>query len=551
VSVAPSPEPAVQAPAAVPARPLRVLFFMEYLGRYLRFFDSVIRELLERGHEVHLVFEREQAAPRPFEQVWLRRMEGHPGFRWSHSAVWRRDPWFRVARPVRGSLDYVYFLQLGEEQVPYLLQRARRRAPRTFKGLLRIPGMSSAGALRGWARILDVCDRAIPASRGVQQLVGKEDPDIVLVTPHLMPSSTDAQYARSAAAAGVPTGICIASWDNLSSKQLLRVVPDLLTVWNDVQRHEAVSIHGVPDDRVVSTGAQCFDHWFGWPPRPRAEFCARVGLDPGKPYVLYVGGSLFPSTMTEAEYCVDWIRSLRTSDEPALREASILIRPHPHRTAEWREIDVSAFEDVVVWPPNVVMPTEHDTRADYFDSIHHSAVVFGINTSAMIEAGIIGKAVHTITVPQFAASQGGVLHFRYLREVGGGLVQVSETLEENARRLGDVVAGRDTEGEEAARRFTELFVRPNGVQVPATPVFVDAIEELAERGAAEQVRDSRLLLLLRPPLSLIQVPYFLRRVRLKSELELRRLAARAGLPVRPVVPVKAKPAPASIRPEDE
>ena len=134
------------------------------------------------------------------------------------------------------------------------------------------------------------------------------------------------------------------------------------------------------------------------------------------------------------------------------------------------------------------MPTEQETRADYFDSIYHSAVVFGINTSAMIEAGIIGKAVHTITVPQFAASQGGVLHFRYLREVGGGLVQVSETLEENARRLGDVVAGRDTEGEEAARRFTELFVRPNGVQVPATPVFVDAIEELAERGPSERLR---------------------------------------------------------------
>jgi hypothetical protein len=398
-------------------------------------------------------------------------------------------------------------------------------------------------------KVLDVCDRAIPASHGVQQLVRHEDPDVVLVTPHLMPSSTDAQYARSAAAAGVPTAICIASWDNLSSKQLLRVVPDLLTVWNDVQRDEAVSIHGVPNDRVVSTGAQCFDHWFGWPPRPRAEFCARIGLDPAKPYVLYVGGSLFPSTMTEAEYCVKWIRSLRESDEPALREASILIRPHPHRTGEWREIDFSVFEDVVVWPPNVVMPTEQATRADYFDSIYHSAVVFGINTSAMIEAGIIGKAVHTITVQQFAASQGGVLHFRYLREVGGGLVQVSETLEENARRLGDVVAGRDTEGEEAARRFTELFVRPNGVQVPATPVFVDAIEELAERGAAGQAPDSRWLVLLRPPLSLIQVPYFLRRVRLKSELELRRLAARIGLPIQPAIPIG--PAPASVRPEDE
>ena len=59
MSVAPSPEVAAEAPPQASARPLRVLFFMEYLGRYLRFFDSVIRELLDRGHEVHLVFERE------------------------------------------------------------------------------------------------------------------------------------------------------------------------------------------------------------------------------------------------------------------------------------------------------------------------------------------------------------------------------------------------------------------------------------------------------------------------------------------------------------
>ena len=198
---------------------------MEYLGRYLRFFDSVIREMLERGHTVHLVFEREQAAPKPLDAAWLRRMERHPNFRWSHTLAWRRDPWFRVARPVRGALDYVYFLQLGADRVPYLLRRARGRAPRAFQLVMRLPGMRSRPALALWARILDLCDRAIPFSRRVQQLVREHDPNVVLVTPHLMPSSTDAHYARSAAATGTPTGVCVASWDNLSSKQLLRVVP--------------------------------------------------------------------------------------------------------------------------------------------------------------------------------------------------------------------------------------------------------------------------------------------------------------------------------------
>jgi hypothetical protein len=524
VSVARLPEPEIaQRDAAAAARQLQVLFFMEHLGRYLRFFDSVIRLMLDRGHSVHLVFEREEEAPGPLEKAWLRRMERHPGFRWSHSLAWRRDPWFRVARPVRGALDYVYFLQLGEDRAPYLVQRARRRAPRSFRRLLRLPGLSSPPMLRIWAKLLDACDRAIPLSRRVEKLVRMEAPDVVLVTPHLMPSSTDAHYARSAAKVGVPTAVCIASWDNLSSKQLLRVVPDLLTVWNDMQRDEAVALHRVPEERVVVTGAQCFDHWFGWPPRSREEFCTRVGLDPEKPYVLYVGGVLFPSTIVEAEYCQRWIRAVRSSPEPALREASILIRPHPKKVEEWRRFDFGEFEDVVIWPENVQMPVEPATRADYFDSIYHSAVVVGVNTTAMIEGGIIGRAVHTILVPEFANSQGGVLHFRYLREIGGGLVQVSRDLDEHVERLAEVLAGRDTEGEEAARRFTEIFVRPQGVQVPATPVFVDAVEELVRRGPYERAPEPRWLLLLRPPLALIRVPFFLLRVRLKLALELRRL----------------------------
>jgi hypothetical protein len=537
MSAAPLPDVAASEAGPAPA-PLRVLFFMEYLGRYLRFFDSAIREMLDRGHFVHLVFEREEGAPRPFEKAWLRRMEQHPHFRSSSSLAWRRDPWFRVARPVRGALDYVYFLQLGGDRVPYLLQRARRRAPRTFRLLMRVPGMRAPRVLRVWARILDACDRAIPLSRRVQRLVREHDPDVVLVVPHLMPSSTDAQYARSAVATGVPTAICIPSWDNLSSKQLLRVVPDLVTVWNDVQKDEAVTLHGVPEDRIVATGAQCFDHWFGWPPRQRETFCVRVGLDPNKPYILYVGGSLFPSTMTEAEFCLDWIRAVRASDESALHSAGILIRPHPHRNPEWHEklSELAHFDDVVVWPPTVVMPVEENTRADYFDSIYHSAVVFGINTSAMIEAGIIGRAVHTITVPEFATSQGGVLHYRYLREVGGGLVQVSETLEENVRRLADVTTGRDTEGEEAAHRFTEIFVRPQGVQIPATPVFVDAVEELVRSGARDRTSESRWLWLLRPPLALIRIPFFFRRLAWKNQREFWRVAGWFGItpPPRPL-----------------
>jgi hypothetical protein len=512
--------------AETTGEPLHVLFFMQHLGRYLRFFDSVIRLMLDRGHSVHLVFEYKEEAPGNLVDHWLRRMERHPRFRWSISHAWRRDPWYRSSRLVRASLDYVYFLQIGEERAPFLVQRAAGRTPKPFRLFMRLPGLGTPVGLRTMARILGAFDDAVPPSRPVEEFVRSEDPDVVLVTPHLMPGSTDVQYVRGAAPTGVPTGVCIASWDNLSSKQLLRVVPDIVTVWNETQEEEAIGIHDIPRERVVVTGAQCFDHWFGWPPRPREEFLARVGFDPAKPYILYTAGSLFPAWRTEAEFCLEWIDRIRSSDEPALRDASILIRSHPKRNHEWHAKDFAHLEDVVLWPDFVHFAVEEDTRADYFDSIYHSALVVGVNTSAMIEAGAIGRAVFTIMVPEFANSQSGVLHFRYLHEVGGGLVQVANDMDEHVRMLEDAMTGRDRTGEEAARRFTELFVRPQGMMMPATPIFVDSIEELARRGSSAYRPPSRWLLLLRPPLWLLQVPYQLKRVRLKAGLELGRAWAK-------------------------
>ena len=117
-----------------------------------------------------------------------------------------------------------------------------------------------------------------------------------------------------------------------------------------------------------------------------------------------------------------------------------------------------------------------DARADFFDSLSHSAAVVGINTTAMIEAAIVGKSVLTVLSPEFA--QESTLHFDYLLEENGGFLHVAGSLDEHVVQLGHVLA-EDAEGAERRRRFVESFVRPHGLDRPATPIFADAIEELA------------------------------------------------------------------------
>ena len=167
----------------------------------------------------------------------------------------------------------------------------RKALPPLLRPLDRIRSLSerSLGRVIGW---LQAIERAIPVSDRLTRFLEGNRPDVVIVSPLVDVASDQVDMVRAARALGIPTVAAISSWDNLTSKGLLRVEPDLVTVWNDVQKDEAITLHGVPENRVIATGAQCFDHWFGWPPRPRAEFCARVGLDPERPYIFYAGGSL-------------------------------------------------------------------------------------------------------------------------------------------------------------------------------------------------------------------------------------------------------------------
>ena len=106
---------------------------------------------------------------------------------------------------------------------------------------------------------------------------------MVIVSPLVDASSDQVDLVRASQAAGIPTVAAIASWDNLTNKGHMRVVPDLVTVWNEQQREEATTLHGVPGSGVAVTGAQLFDRWF----ERRAEPVARGVLRDGRP----AGGS--------------------------------------------------------------------------------------------------------------------------------------------------------------------------------------------------------------------------------------------------------------------
>ena len=448
---------------------MKILFF----GRrftYFRNFDSVLRELASRGHVIHLAVERETDEGRPLVDGLTTQYPDNISVGVAPGRT--DDDWSWMVTRLRPGLEYLRYQHKLFADTPMLRERARERTPGLFVTL-----GDAVGRYARWTRspleaVLRWLERSTPDDPAIRAYIEEQRPDLVLVTPLIALGSSQIDYVRAARSLGIPTALCVWSWDHLSSKALIRELPDRVFVWNETQKAEAKTLHRVPSERIVVTGAQCFDKWFGrTPSRDRETFCRQIGLPADRPILLYVCSAPFSGSPPEAPFVVEWIRRIRASGSARLRDTPILVRPHPSRRPEWEGIDLTPFADVVLWGSD---PLDADARADYFDTLYHSAVVAGLNTSAFIEAGILGRPVHTILLPEWYESQMGTVHFRYLFEAGGGLLTSATSFDEHLRQLDEALAHPSTE----VRPFVRAFVRPHGLDVAATPVFVEHVEAM-------------------------------------------------------------------------
>jgi hypothetical protein len=397
------------------------------------------------------------------------------------------EPWWELATRFRLARFYLRFLQPEYQGTPALLRRARVRAPRLAVKLGESIGRNRI-ARRLLVRALEVLETATRASDRFHDYLTTVRPDLLVSTPLVVLKTAQLDLAQAATELGVRNVFAVASWDHLSSKGELTGCPQHVLVWNEIQKQEAISLHGVPEERITVTGAQVFDEWFGrQPSTTREAFCARVGLRADRPLLLYVCSSLLEGSPAEAPFVLRWARHLRASGHPSLRECGILVRPHFKRGKEWGDVPFDGLDNIVCWPPAGDVPVDAASKADYFDSLFHASAVVGLNTSAMIEAGILGRPVFTVLLPEFHADQRGTVHFHYLLDGPDALLRASDSLDAHANDVAGVLRGDDPEPERDAR-FVRTFVRPGNVDRPATANVVDALERIAALPAPPRAR---------------------------------------------------------------
>ncbi len=495
---------------------MKILFSATHFG-FLRNFQSTIRVLAERGHELHLLAERRDAIDG--QKMADQLVADHPSITLELLPSSRHRLWYALATGVRASLDYWRYLDGRWDQAEKLRARAAEQAPPFALAVARVPILRSRPGLAMLMRAFRAIERVILPPGEIADVFRRIDPDVLFLTPLLYFRSHQVDHVRCARQLGIKSVLGVGSWDHLTTKGLIHEVPDRIVVWNELQKREAIELHGVPAERVVVTGAQAYDHWFATKPTlDREVFCQQVGLDPDRPILLYLCSSPFIAPH-EVGFARRWMGAVRTSADPRLSTAGLLVRPHPQNAKQWRGIELAdEFENVALWPKTGVNPIGGSARAEYFDSIYHAEAVVGVNTSAMIESGIIGRPVYSVKAEEFADTQEGTLHFQHLKNAGGGLLHLAADLDEHTEQLAGLLADQGS-ARERARQFMQAFIRPHGLDVPATPLVVSEIERLAAGPALVPHVSSagaRLLRFALIPAAVVTTVLTMERVKLRS-----------------------------------
>lgn len=466
---------------------MRLLFVLNRMA-HVRHFDRAVRLLADRGHDICLASQDEELE---LPAVLAK----HPRITSTAAARNRGDDWTAAAAMLRRTRDYIRYLhpryasagllrhRAFEKMVGAVSDRAESMGAEWSEFLLRMPKPEQ----KRIDALLAKLETAIPRDPDIEAFVAAQRPDAIVLSPMVGIGFTQADFVKSARALGIPSGLLVFSWDNLSNKGLIHEMPDRVLVWNDIQAREAVKLHKCPADRIVVTGASRFDEFFEMQPATtHEEFCRLSGLDIGRPIITYLCSSKFVAA-SEQTFVTQWIAELRRSRDPVLAGCNLIVRPHPAGGKGWHAPDAADLrwprigEKATVSRPfgderSIVMNSPmQNADAVLFDTVYHSAGVVGLNTSAEIEAAIVGRPVFTI-VDGNARGQEGTLHFHYLLRSQGGHVERAADFDEHRNQLSAALAGGYDRSQISA--FVERFVRPRGLNVAVAPIVADAIEAL-------------------------------------------------------------------------
>lgn len=467
--------------------PTRVLFVMRSVSHF-SYHQSTVRSLLTRGAHVQIAIDPKWSAGRSsqFVESWILANKMAP-FEW---APLRREGWRRrLIFPLREIRTYASYLRRPEQSAFYL-NRWQGYLPGLMLRLLK--GKLTGGAIRwvlrrSWTdalfRLVEAC---IPPDKEISKFIQNRKPDVLISSPVNMRFSEEIEYFKAAKKLGIPTVLPVYSWDNLTTKGLIHVNPDLLLAWNEAHRTEAIQIHNQAKEQIRISGSPFFDKWFEQTPASpveRTSYLRKVGLDPARPFFTYLGSS--KNIAGDETWVIDSIATyLAASEDAYLRSLQILVRPHPSNFDVYQK---SFASNVALWPRppfdfEMGVPETSNALREFYLALTLCDATLGINTSAMLESVIADRPTGCFITDRYRKTQEQAVHFQQLWRSGAlkGIRSEGEFIE----WMLQLRANEDSQ-RPSRLKFVREFVRPNGLAVTAGDYQANSALELAQTGRGQ------------------------------------------------------------------
>ena len=445
---------------------------------FLKNFSETIRSLLSDGHEVEVLFsntrdgivgqEVADSFAEEFPQVGLR----------YHTPT--KSLQNRFDTTLRLVTDVSRYNNVEFDEARALRQRAKNK--------VKAPSASILSAVYyflerffGKKKTFIIFENAIlglDVDRSIKNVIEEIAPDKVVVSPYTPIGSEQFHWVKAAKFLKIPVIYCMYSWDNLSNKGVLLPRPDLAIVWNKFHVKEAQEMHHLDAKHIKLGGAPGTDIWMNRNPKwKRSEFLREIGLDENDDFILYAGSSIFIGGSDEPELFRVIMQEIKNLDPKFFSTVKVIVRPHPQNAKQWKDFDLQGLDNVIVHSNDLQVPYRGQVEEEYFSLIYFSSAVLGINTSSMVEAGVIGKPVVSMPSDFFGAKQRGTLHFRHLLETGlifetnnsAELYQQLQILLRPSKQTRLLIA-------EKSNNFISQYIRPNDVTIPAARYCADAMQ---------------------------------------------------------------------------
>jgi hypothetical protein len=225
----------------------------------------------------------------------------------------------------------------------------------------------------------------------------KYNPDVVFA-PDVF-GSGDTLMIKSALKHKVRSVGMVASWDNNTTKGLMRVVPDVLLVQNEIIKEESLNIQHIDKKIIRLTGIAHYDYFMEYKPIPREVFFKNLGISPDKKLILFSpAGDKFIST--DWQICEILKQAYENKQIP--RDVVTLIRMHPTNPTSLEKFTPN--EQFIIETPGVSFKGLSDKRKELdreslhhlIDTLHHCELVINVVSSLVIDAAVLGKPIITI-----------------------------------------------------------------------------------------------------------------------------------------------------------